>query len=132
MKLYNITNHPQDSSITRKAGRAGIKTQEYHVSDQKYVYLEILVKHFKNGIDYDLIPDYIFTLKATNTTFVNPQTGEFVDSSFPNAIGEAEFFINVVSGLNSSIDSLTEQKILQADGYNRFDNYQGQTIVTWM
>jgi hypothetical protein len=132
MHLYDISNHPQDSNISRKAGRAGILTQEYHVSDQLYVYLNILIKHYKDGQEYPLIPDYIFTLRATNSTFVNYMTGEFVESTHPNAMGEADFFINVVSGLNSSIDSLSEGKILQADSYNRFDDYTTAIIVSWM
>jgi hypothetical protein len=132
MHLYNISNHPIDSNITRKAGRAGIETQEHHVSDQKYVYLNILVKHFKDGEEYSLIPDYIFTLKATNSTFVNYNTGEFVTSTHPNAMGEADFFINVVSGMNSSIDQLTESKINQADSYERFNDYTPARIITWL
>lgn len=132
MELYNISNHPIDNNIIRKAGRAGIETQEYHISDQKYVYLHILVKHYRDNEEYPLIPDYVFTLKATNSTYVNYNTGEFVDQSHPNAMGEADFFINVVSGMNSSIDSLTEQKIAQADQYQRFKDYSGSRIVTWM
>jgi hypothetical protein len=140
MKLYNITNHPEDSSIARKAGRSGIKTDEHRPSDQKYVYLEILVKHYQTEIisgetiynEYNLIPDYIFTLKATNDTLVDPATGEYVDSSFQGAMGEAEYFINVIAANNISIDDLTDSMILRADSYNRFNNYVGQTIVTWM
>jgi len=132
MELYNISNHPIDNNITRKAGRAGIETQEHHVDDQKYVYLNILVKHYKDNQEYSLIPDYIFTLKATNSTKVNYMTGEFVEETHPNAMGEADFFINVVSGLNSSIDQLTESKISQADSYDRFNDYTSSRIVTWL
>lgn len=132
MKLYNISNHPLDSTITRKAGRAGIQTDEHRPSDQKYVNLNVLIKHFKNGIEYHLIPDYIFTLKATNETLVNPTTGEYVDSSFQGAMGEADFFIEVIADNEISIDSMSEQSIQRADSYNRFNNYIGQSIVTWM
>jgi hypothetical protein len=132
MQLYNISNHPLDNSITRKAGRSSIETQEYNASDQLYVNLNVLIKHFKDGVEYDLIPDYIFTLKATNSTFVNPQTGEYVDSSFESAIGEADFFINVIAANQISIDSMSEQSIQRADSYNRFNNYVGARIVTWM
>ena len=95
MKLYTISNHPLDASIKRKAGRAGIETMELHNSDQLYVYLKIVVKHYKEVdgqlVDYNLIPDYVFTLSAFNTTFVNPLTGEFAESG----IGEADFFNDV-------------------------------------
>jgi hypothetical protein len=132
MKLYNISNHPLDSTITRKAGRAAIQTDEHRPSDQKYVNLNVLVKHFKNGIEYHLIPDYIFTLKANNETLVDPATGNYVDSSFQGAIGEADFFIEVIADNEISIDAMSEQSIQRADSYNRFNNYIGQSIVTWM
>jgi hypothetical protein len=132
MQLYNISNHPQDSSITRKAGRASIQTDEHRPSDQKYVDLNVLIKHYKNGIEYDLIPDYVFTLKANNETKVDPATGQYVDSSFQGAMGEADFFINVVAANTISIDDLSESMIVRADSDNRFNNYVGARIVTWM
>lgn len=132
MNLINISNHPLDNSITRKACRASIQTDEYRPSDQKYVDLNVLVKHFKNGIEYDLIPDYIFTLKAINETLIDPATGEYVDSSFQGAIGEADFFIQVIAANQISIDSMSQQSIERADIYERFNNYGIARIVTWM
>jgi hypothetical protein len=132
MKLYNISNHPLDLNIQRKAGRASIETDEHRPSDQKYVNLNVLIKHFKNGIEYDLIPDYVFTLRADNATLVDPATGNYVDSSFPNAIGEADFFIEVIAANAFSIDVISEQSIQRADIYSRFDNYATARIVTWM
>jgi len=140
MKLYKISDHPLDPTIKRKAGRAGIETMELHNSDQLYVFLKIVVKHYKEHesevddkgnpilVDYNLIPDYVFTLKAFNTTFVNPLTGEFASSG----MGEADFFIDVISGLPLSIDQQTENKIIQADSFDRFDNYLTAQIVNWM
>lgn len=132
MNLINISNHPIDNTIERKACRAGIETDEHRPSDQKYVNLNVLVKHFKNGSEYNLIPDYIFTLKATNDTLIDPQTGEYVDSSFEGAMGEADFFIEVVAANTISIDDLSESMIVRADSYNRFNNYSTARIVTWM
>lgn len=136
MNLYQISNHPQDSSVIRKAGRAGIESQELQSPDQLYVILRIVVKHYKNIEGelehYTLIPDYIFELKASNSTFVNYNTGEYVTSDDQYAMGEADFFINVVSGLNSSINGLTEIKIARADSLQRFDNYSAARIVNWM
>jgi len=136
MNLIDISNHPSDSTIKRKANRAAIITDEHNAYELKYVILNVLVKHFKevNGIDiaYPLIPDYVFTLKADNTTHVNPATGEYVDSSFPNAMGEAEYFINVIAANPVAIDDLSEQMIVRGDIYERFNNYGIARIVTWM
>jgi hypothetical protein len=136
MNLINISNHPSDATIKRKANRAGIITDEHNAYELKYVNLNVLVKHFKeeNGIDvaYPLIPDYVFTLRADNSTLVNPATGEYVDSSFPNAMGEAEYFINVIAANTIAIDDLSEQMITRGDIYGRFNNYSIARIVTWL
>ena len=136
MNLINISNHPSDNIIKRKANRAGIITDEHNAYELKSVNLNVLVKHFKevNGSDvsYPLIPDYVFTLRADNSTHVNPATGEFVDSSFPNAMGEADYFINVIAANPIAIDDLSEQMIARGDLYQRFNNYGVARIVTWL
>jgi len=136
MDLINISNHPSDSTIKRKANRAGIITDEHNAHELKYINLNVLVKHFKedNGSDiaYPLIPDYVFTLRADNSTWVNPATGEYVDSSFPNAMGEAEYFIQVIATNPIAIDDLSEQMIVRGDIYGRFNNYSIARIVTWI
>jgi hypothetical protein len=136
MDLINISNHPSDSQIKRKANRANIITEEHNAYELKYIILNVLVKHFKedNGIDvaYPLIPDYVFTLRADNSTLVDPATGEYVDSSFPNAMGEAEYFIQVIAANAVAIDDLSEQMIARGDIYGRFNNYSIARIVTWM
>jgi hypothetical protein len=136
MDLINITNHPLDIDIKRKAKRSGIITDEYNANELKFIDLRVLVKHYKeeNGIDieYTLIPDYIFRLRADNSTHVNPATGEYVDSSFPNAMGEADYFINVIAANPIAIDSVSESIILRGDLYNRFNNYDIAQIVTWI
>jgi hypothetical protein len=136
MELIQITNHPSDSEVKRKAKRVGIYSDEYRSYDQIFVNLNILVKHFKeiNGVDepYSLIPDYIFTLRADNLTFVDPLTGDYVDSSFPNAMGEADYFINVIAANPIAIDSLSENIILRGDLFERFNNYIKAQIVNWM
>jgi hypothetical protein len=136
MDLINISNHPSDSTIKRKANRAGIITDEHNAYELKYVNLNVLVKHFKeyNGVDvaYPLIPDYVFTLRADNSTYVNPATGEYVDSSFPNAMGEADYFINIIASNPIAIDLVSEQMIVRGDLYERFNNYSIARIVTWM
>ena len=50
MDLINISNHPSDSTIKRKANRAGIITDEHNAYELKYVNLNVLVKHFKEEI----------------------------------------------------------------------------------
>ena len=136
MDLINISNHPSDSTIKRKANRAGIITDEHNAYELKYINLNVLVKHFKedNGVDvaYPLIPDYVFTLRADNSTLVDPATGEYVDSSFPNAMGEAEYFIQVIAANPIAIDDLSEQMIVRGDIYGRFNNYSIARIVTWI
>lgn len=136
MNLINISNHPSDDTIKRKANRAGIITDEHNAYELKSVNLNVLVKHFKevNGSDvaYPLIPDYVFTLRADNSTHVDPATGEFVDSSFPNAMGEADYFINVIAANPIAIDDLSEQMIVRGDLYERFNNYGIARIVTWL
>jgi hypothetical protein len=132
MIQINISNHPLDDSITRKASRAALITDEHRPSDQKFVDLQVLIKHYKDGVAYDLIPDYIFTLRAINETKVNPATGEYVDSSFPNAIGEADFFIDIIASNQISIDSMTQNSIFTGDAYNRFNDYNTARVVTWI
>ena len=136
MELIKITNHPSDDTIIRKACRAGIETEEYRPYDQKYVVLKVLVRHYKeeDGIEspYTLIPEYVFRLRADNTTLVDPNTGQFVDSSFEGAMGEAEFFIQIIAKNPIAVDAMSEQKILIADQYGRFNNYNQAQIVTWM
>jgi hypothetical protein len=136
MNYIDISNHPSDNTIKRKAKRAAIITDEYNVRDLLFINLNVVVKHFKeeNGVDvpYGLIPDYIFTLRADNSTLVNPATGEYVDSSFQGAMGEADYFINVIAANPVAIDSLSEQMIVRGDIYGRFNNYPFSRIVTWM
>jgi hypothetical protein len=132
MNLINISNHPIDNTIERKACRAGIETDEHRPSDQKYVDLKILIKHYKSNSNYELVPDYVFTLRADNSTLVDPTTGEYVDSSFEGAMGEADYFINVIAGNPVAIDDLSESMIARADIYARFNNYSSARIVTWM
>jgi hypothetical protein len=136
MDLINISNHPSDATIKRKAKRAGIVTEEYNAHELLFVDLNVLVKHFKeeNGVDvsYPLIPDYIFRLRADNSTHVDPATGEYVESSFPNAMGEADYFIQVIAANPIAIDDLSEQMIVRGDIYSRFNNYPFARIVTWM
>ena len=50
MDLINISNHPSDSTIKRKANRAGIITDEHNAYELKYVNLNVLVKHFKEEL----------------------------------------------------------------------------------
>jgi len=136
MNLINISNHPLDGDIKRKAKRSGIITDEYNANELIFIDLRVLVKHFKeeNGIDveYTLIPDYIFTLRADNSTHVNPATGEYVDSSFPNAMGEADYFIDIIAANPVAIDNLSSQMITRGDIYERFNNYGIAQIVTWL
>ena len=136
MDLINISNHPFDSEVKRKAKRANIITDEYVSNELKYIDLRVLVKHYKevDGVEepYTLIPDYVFRLRADNTTLVDPLTGNYVDSSFPNAMGEADYFINIIAANQIAIDSLSVQMIQRADSLNRFNNYDIAQIVTWM
>ena len=136
MNLIDISNHTLDNEVKRKAKRSGLITDEYVSNELKYIDLRVLVKHYKevNGIDepYSLIPDYIFRLRADNSTLIDPATGDYVDSSFPNAMGEADYFINVIAANAISIDSVSEQTILRADSLGRFNNYAIAQIVTWM
>jgi hypothetical protein len=136
MNLINITNHPLDVDVKRKAKRSGIITDEYNANELKIVDLRVLVKHYKeeNGVDveYNAIPDYIFRLRADNSTWVDPATGNYVDSSFPNAMGEADYFINVIAANAIAIDDLSQQMIMRADSYQRFNNYDIAQIVTWI
>jgi hypothetical protein len=136
MNLIDISNHPFDNEIKRKAKRANIITDEYNANELKFIDLRVLVKHYKeeNGIDveYPLIPDYIFKLRADNSTLVDPATGNYVDSSFPNAMGEADYFINIIASNPIAIDSLSENMILRGDSYQRFNNYGIAQIVTWL
>ena len=136
MNLIDISNHPFDNEIKRKAKRANIITDEHNAYELRYIDLRVLVKHYKeeNGIDveYPLIPDYIFKLRADNSTLVDPATGNYVDSSFQNAIGEADYFINIIAANPIAIDSLSENMILRGDSYQRFNNYDIAQIVTWL
>jgi hypothetical protein len=136
MNLIDISNHPSDNEIKRKAKRANIITDEHNANELKFIDLRVLVKHYKeeNGIDveYPLIPDYIFKLRADNSTLIDPATGNYVDSSFPNAMGEADYFINIIASNPIAIDSLSENMILRGDSYQRFNNYGIAQIVTWL
>lgn len=136
MNLVDISNHPFDNDIKRKAKRVNIITDEHRPSELKVIDLRVLVKHYKDigGVEteYTLIPDYIFNLRAVNETLVDPATGNYVDSSFPGAMGEADYFIEVIAANNISIDTVSTSIILRGDAYNRFNNYGTAQIVTWM
>ena len=132
MELINISNHPLDDDIQRKACRSGIESDEYRLHDQKYINLNVLVTHFKNGIPYVLIPDYIFTLKADNSTLVDPLTGNYVDNTFPDAMGEADYFIDIIATSNISMDNIAQMAIIRADNYQKLNNYSSARIVNWM
>jgi hypothetical protein len=151
MNWIEISNHPQDNTIIRKAKRAGVSTIEYHTNDIKEIKLDIVVKHYKIidniEVEYPLIKDYIFSLIGKNSTLVNPLTGDFVTEFVTEldedgneiqvpytglTMGEADYFIEVIASTPLAIDVLTENKILQADNYNRFNEYNKARIVTWI
>lgn len=118
MDLINISNHPELTSITRKA------TRNYLIIDDRNEFVElcICVKHFKDELPSTTIKDIFPKLIVDKTTMVDAN-GVIVDNDSPNAVMNEWEFFKILGGQNISIDTLCSQKIAWADSIGRLNRY---------
>jgi hypothetical protein len=102
-------------------GRIARVVQEWNPMT-KEVKLNCWVCYMQNGerINSKRFTPYNVILKATKDTFVNANTGEFVDSSVADAIPEYDFFVAMANN-NINIFQVILNTVLLRDSQGRFN-----------
>jgi hypothetical protein len=117
-----LTPHPALPDYTRKAVIKG--THSYH--DELYSLLVVEVQHYLNGqlenSPTGIVRNITIELRADNSTFVNPETGEPVPSDTPGAMPEYDYIDYLeTQNLPFSNQQFKETVVLRAEQQGRFD-----------
>ena len=121
MQTIDLTTaHPSLPNTTRKA------VIEQTFSDHKAKFSTLVVR-IDNYLDGDVISNqavnsYTVNLRADNSVFVNPATGDYVPSDTPGAMGEYDYidFLET-QNLPFSNQQFKETVVLRAETLGRFD-----------
>ena len=121
MQTINLTTpHPSLPDTTRKA----VIEETYSNHKAKFSTLVVRIDNYLNGeiISNQAVNSYIVCLRADNTVFVNHQTGEYVPSDTPNAMGEYDYidFLET-QNLPFSNQQFKQTVVLRAEALGRFD-----------
>ena len=116
------TTHPDLPSYTRKA--TVIRTFKDDLA--LFATLEVKIEYYLNGELVNnpngLVRTFDFSLRADNSVFVNPQTGQFVPEGTEGAMGEYDFITYLESlVLDYSNEQFKINTILRAEAQGRFD-----------
>jgi len=116
------SKHPDLPEYTRKA--TVLRTYKDDVA--KFATLEVKIEYYLNGVLVNnpngVVRSFEFALRADNSVFVDPQTGQFVPEGTPGAMGEFDFISYLESlVLPYSNEQFKINTILRAEAYNRFD-----------
>jgi len=116
------TEHPDLNGYTRKA--TVLRTYKDDVA--QFATLEVRIEYFLNGVLVNnpngVVRSFDFTLRADNSVFVNPQTGDYVPSDTQGAMGEYDFITYLESlTLSYSNEQFKINTILRAEQQGRFD-----------
>ena len=114
------TPHPSLPDTTRKA----VIEETYSNHKLKYSTLVVRIDNYKDGvlISNQAVNSYTVNLRADNTVFVNPETGDYVPSDTPGAMGEYDYidFLET-QNLPFSNQQFKERVVLRAEQQGRFD-----------
>ena len=116
------TTHPDLPNYTRTA--TVIRTSKDDLAE--FAVLEVKIQYYLNGELVNnpngLVRSFEFALRADNTVFVNPQTGEFVPKGTEGAMGEYDFITYLESlVLPYSNEQFKINTILRAEAQGRFN-----------
>jgi hypothetical protein len=117
-----ITPHPALPDYTRKAVIK--RTLSYH--DEKYSLLVVEVQHYLNGVlensPTGIVRNITVELRADNSVFVNPGTGEYVPADTPGAMPEYDYIDYLeTQNLPFSNQHFKQTVVLRAEQQGRFD-----------
>jgi hypothetical protein len=115
MIKYDISNHPHDDEITRKAELDILEFKK----NSKSMIVQIEITHYKNGTLYNLIPNGYVKMVADISTWVN-QFGEIVPKEIdgytnPEALMTEFDFFTFLATQPISIESMVQAKIQWLD-----------------
>jgi hypothetical protein len=115
-----LTPHPSLPNTTRKA----VIEETYSNHKAKFSTLVVRIDNYLNGdvISNQAVNSYIVNLRADNSVFVNPATGDYVPSDTPGAMGEYDYidFLET-QNLPFSNQQFKETVVLRAEQQGRFD-----------
>jgi len=115
-----LTPHPSLPGTTRKAAIE----QTFSDHKAKFSTLVVRIDNYLNGdvISNQAVNSYTVNLRADNSVFVNPATGDYVPSDTPGAMGEYDYidFLET-QNLPFSNQQFKETVVLRAEQQGRFD-----------
>lgn len=116
------STHPDLPSYTRTA--TVMRTFKDDLA--LFATLEVKIQYYLNGVLVNnpngLVRTFDFSLRADNSVFVNPQTGQFVPEGTEGAMGEYDFITYLESlVLPYSNEQFKINTILRAESQGRFD-----------
>lgn len=121
MQTIDLTTpHPSLPDTTRKA----VIEETYSNHKAKFSTLVVRIDNYLNGevINNQAVKSYTVNLRADNTVFVNPATGDYVSPDTPNAMGEYDYidFLET-QNLPFSNQEFKQRVVLRAELQGRFD-----------
>lgn len=121
MQTIDLTTpHPSLPDTTRKA----VIEQTFSDHKSKFSTLVVRIDNYKDGvlISNQAVNSYTVNLRADNSVFVNPDTGDYVPNDTPNAMGEYDYidFLET-QNLPFSNQQFKENVVLRAEALGRFD-----------
>lgn len=116
------SKHPDLLAYTRKA----TVLTTYKDDRAMFAVLQVLIEYYLNGELVNnpngVVRNFEFALRADNSVFVNPQTGQFVPEGTEGAMGEFDFITYLESiVLPYSNEQFKINTILRAEAQGRFD-----------
>lgn len=116
------TTHPDLPQYTRKA----TVLTTYKDDRAMFAVLQVGIDYYLNGEFVNnpngVVRSFEFALRADNSIFVDPQTGQFVPEGTEGAMGEFDFITYLESiVLPYSNEQFKTNTILRAEAQGRFD-----------
>jgi hypothetical protein len=115
-----LTAHPSLQGTTRKA----VIHETYSNHKAKFSSLTVQVDNYQNGVlvQNDAVGSYQVVLRADNSVFVNPLTGDYVPADTEGAMGEYDYIDYLeTQNLPFSNQQFKENIVLRAEQQGRFD-----------
>jgi hypothetical protein len=114
------TPHPSLPDTTRKA----VIEQTFSDHRSKFSTLVVTIDNYKDGVllQNQAVNSYTVNLKADNSVFVDPATGDYVSEDTPGAMGEYDYidFLET-QNLPFSNQQFKQSVVLRAEQQGRFD-----------
>jgi hypothetical protein len=114
------TSHPSLPGYTRKA----VVIETYSNHEAKFSSLTVRIDNYLDAVlvQNAVISSYNVSLRADNSVFVNPATGEYVPEDTPGAMGEYDYIDFLESQVVPYSNQYFKQMVvLRAEQFGRFD-----------